>query len=71
MEWPESYPHRWGKSRDLDDATIGQAGPNVPRTTPEVREAILYAVEIGIKLSISDLIDGLGVSPPDWWRSGF
>jgi hypothetical protein len=71
MEWPEFYPHRWGKSRYLDDAAIEQVGPNVPWTTSEVREAILYAVEIGIKLSISELIDGLGVSPPDWWRSGF
>lgn len=74
MQWPDFYPHRWGRSRTFTSSTdvvIRHVGPEIGWATGAVRGEFYDAVKAGIVVGIDQLTDGKGVSPPDWWRSGF
>lgn len=71
MEWPDFYPHRWGRSR-----TFSNTSPlNVAVLGADVSDYATLQITLGIrgaqKAGIDQVVDGAGVSPPDWWRSGY
>jgi len=73
--WPDFYPHRWGRSRVFDGdttVTVGRVGPGVRWVHAEQAAELEEALHLAILAKASpELLDGLGVSPPDWWRHGY
>jgi hypothetical protein len=75
-QWPDFYPHRWGRSRmfkSRGEISVDKVGENVHYPPAVVREILKDGIWAGMQAGtlFPQLVDGLGVSPPDWWRNGY
>lgn len=70
-EWVEFYPHRWGRSRTFSVSTNVTIEDLADGVSTFAATEILVGITAGLAAGVDQLTDGLGVSPPDWWRSGY